>query len=114
MAQTKGEGKGVAEFTTGTLISRHNLLAVLVDTGADLRSEDDAPFEAVERALGIIQPLMYEITDDNSGKIHCIVDGSQFDASAVQAQLQAIGTQEANSYSFASASVTLGTGMTIS
>ena len=46
--------------------------------------------------------------------MHCIVDGSQFDAAAVQAQLQAIGTQEANSYSFASATVTLGTDMVIS
>ena len=114
MAQTKGEGKGVAEFATGTLISRHNLLAVLVDTGADLQAEDDAPFEAVERALSIIQPLMYVVPSASAGKIHCIVDGSQFDASAVQAQLQAIGTQEANSYSFASATVTLGTDMAIS
>ena len=114
MAQTKGEGKGVAEFATATLISRHNLLAVLVDTGADLQSEDDPPFEAVERALSIIQPLMYVVPSASAGKIHCIVDGSQFDASAVQAQLQAIGTQEANSYSFASATVTLGTDMAIS
>ena len=114
MAQSKGNGAGVAEFATGTLISRHNLKAVLVDTGADLQSEDDAFGEAVERALSIIQPLMYVVPSASAGKIHCIVDGSQFDASAVQAQLQAIGTQEANSYSFASATVTLGTDMVIS
>jgi len=114
MAQSKGNGAGVAEFATGTLISRHNLLAVLVDTGGDLQAEDDAFGEAVERALSIIQPLMYVVPTASAGKIHCIVDGSQFDAAAVQAQLQAIGTQEANSYSFASATVTLGTDMAIS
>lgn len=114
MAQSKGNGAGVAEFATGTLISRHNLLAVLVDTGGDLQAEDDAFGEAVERALSIIQPLMYVVPTASAGKMHCIVDGSQFDAAAVQAQLQAIGTQEANSYSFASATVTLGTDMVIS
>ena len=114
MAQTKGEGKGVAEFATGTLISRHNLLAVLVDTGADLQSEDDAPFEAVERALSIIQPLMYVVPSASAGKIHCIVDGSQFDAAAVQAQLRAMGTQVANNYDFSGATVALGTDIAVS
>ena len=57
---------------------------------------------------------MYVVPTASAGKMHCIVDGSQFDAAAVQAQLQAIGTQEANSYSFASATVTLGTDMVIS
>jgi|TARA_B100001094_G_C17934895_1_gene672598 hypothetical protein len=114
MAQTKGNGAGVAEFVTGSLISRHNLAAILVDTGADLRTEDDATGEAVEKALQMIQPLMYEVTDDNSGKIHCIVDGSQLDAASLQIQLRAIGTSAVNSYNFATATVTLGTGMVVS
>ena len=114
MAQTKGNGAGVAEFlTTAGLISRANLKALLVDTGADLRAEDDATREAVERALSMIQPLMYDVTNDNSGKIHCIVDGSQCDASALQAQIRGIGTDNVNSYNFASATVTLGTGLTV-
>jgi len=114
MAQSKGNGAGVAEFATGTLISRHNLKAVLVDTGGDLQAEDDAYGEAVERALSIIQPLMYVVPSANAGKIHCIVDGSQFDAAAVQAQLRNVGTQVANSYSFASATVAEGTNIVVS
>ena len=57
MAQTKGNGAGVGEFVTGTLVSKANLVALLVDAGADLRAEDDATREAVERALSMIQPL---------------------------------------------------------
>jgi len=113
MAQTKGNGAGVAEFVTGTLVSKANLVALLVDTGADLRTEDDATGEAVERALSMIQPLMYVVTDDNSGKIHCIVDGSQVDGPSLQAQIRAIGTSAVNSYNFATATVTVGTNLTV-
>tara|TARA_Y200000002_G_C22316507_1_gene510760 strand:+ start:139 stop:483 length:345 start_codon:yes stop_codon:yes gene_type:complete len=113
MAQTKGNGAGVGEFVTGTLVSKANLVALLVDTGADLRTEDDATREAVERALSMIQPLMYVVTDDNSGKIHCIVDGSQVDGPSLQAQIRAIGTDNVNSYNFATAAVTVGTGLTV-
>tara|TARA_R110001606_G_scaffold6277_4_gene28140 strand:+ start:165 stop:533 length:369 start_codon:yes stop_codon:yes gene_type:complete len=114
MAQTKGNGAGVGEFVTGTLVSKANLLAILVDTGGDLQAEDDAYGEAVERALSIVQPLMYVIPTAANGQIHAIVDGSQFDAASVQKQLRGIGTQVANSYSFASATVTLGTGLVVS
>ena len=51
MAQSKGNGAGVGDFVTGSLIEKHNIKAILVDTGGDLRSEDDATREAVERAL---------------------------------------------------------------
>ncbi len=114
MAQSKGNGAGVAEFVTGSLISRHNLKAILVDTGADLRTEDDASGEAVERALSLIQPLMYVIPTANAGQIHAIVDGSQLDAAALQAQLRAIGTSAVNNYDFSGATVTLGTGLVVS
>ena len=87
MAQSKGNGAGVGDFTTGTLIQKHSVACILVDTGADLRTEDDATREAVERALQMIQPLAYEITDDSSGKIHAVVDSSQFDAASLQKQL---------------------------
>ena len=82
MAQTKGEGAGVGDFATGSLIEKHNVKLIKVDVGADLRSEDDATREAVERALQFIQPLAFFAVDDNSGVIHCVVDGSNFDASA--------------------------------
>ena len=114
MAQSKGNGAGVGDFATGTLIQKHNVACILVDTGADLRTEDDAEREAVERALRFIQPLAYEITDDSSGKIHAVVDSSQFDAAALQAQIRAIGTDDVNSYNFATATVTAGTGLVVS
>ena len=113
MAQSKGNGAGVGEFVTGTLVSKANLVALKIDAGADLRTEDDATREAVERALSMIQPLMYVVTDDNSGKIHCIVDGSQVDGPSLQAQIRAIGTDNVNSYNFATAAVTVGTGLTV-
>jgi len=114
MAQSKGNGAGVAEFVTGTLVNKANLVAVLVDTGADLQAEDDAYGEAVERTLSVLQPLMYVIPTASAGQIHAIVDGSQFDAASVQKQLQAIGTQVANSYDFSGATVTLGTNIVVS
>ena len=114
MAQSKGNGAGVAQFVTGTLVSNHNLQSVLIDTGADLQTEDDATREAVERALGFIQPLMYIIPSASNGEIHAIVDASQFDAASLQKQIRAIGTDDVNSYNFASATVTAGTGMVIS
>ncbi|MDA8897714.1 hypothetical protein N9I83_01645 [bacterium] len=113
MAQSKGNGAGVAEFVTGTLVNKANLVAILVDTGADLQTEDDATGEAVERAMQYIQPLMYVIPTANAGQIHAIVDGSQFDAASLQVQLRAIGTSAVNSYDFSGATVTLGTGLTV-
>tara|TARA_B100000963_G_C22578895_1_gene649864 strand:- start:225 stop:572 length:348 start_codon:yes stop_codon:yes gene_type:complete len=115
MAQSKGNGAGVGDFATGSLIQKHNVKAILVDTGADLRNEDDATREAVERALQFIQPLAYFIPTNTSGEIHAIVDGSQFDAAALQAQLQAIGSvTDPTSYNFSSAAVTEGTAISVS
>ena len=113
MAQVKGNGAGVAEFATGTLINKANLVALLIDTGADLQAEDDAFGEAVERTLQFVQPLMYEIPTANAGVIHAVVDGSQLDAASLQVQLRAIGT-DAGGYDFSGATVTLGTGIVIS
>ncbi len=113
MAQVKNAGKGVAEFATGSLVSRHNLKFILVDLGGSITSEDDAPFEAVERALHLIQPLAYYMPSDTSGKIHAVVDGSQFDAAALEDQIQAIGTDTVNGYDFSGATVTLGTSLTV-
>ena len=114
MAQSKGEGAGVGDFATGSLIEKHNIKLIKVDVGADLRSEDDATREAVERALQFIQPLAFFAVDDNSGVIHCVVDGSQFDAASLQAQLQAIGSvTDPTSYNFSSAAVTAGSSFTV-
>ena len=115
MAQSKGNGAGVAEFATGTLINKANLVALLIDTGADLQAEDDAFGEAVERTLQFVQPLMYEIPTANAGVIHAVVDGSQFDAASLQKQLRGIGDDDGvNNYDFSGTTVTLGTGIVIS
>ena len=115
MVQLKGNGSGVGEFATGTLVNKGNLVAILVDTGADLQAEDDASFEAVERTLQFIQPLMYEIPTANAGVIHAVVDGSQFDAASLQVQLRGIGADDGvNNYDFSGATVTLGTSIVIS
>ena len=111
MAQSKGNGAGVGDFVTGSLIEKHNIKAILVDTGGDLRSEDDA---SRERALQFIQPLMYEIQNAGNGLIFAVVDGSQFDAAALQAQLRGIGTDNVNGYNFSSATVTAGSNITVS
>ena len=114
MAQSKGNGAGVADFAAGTLIQKHNVVAILVDTGADLRNDDDSTREAVERALQFIQPLAYEVKDNNSGEIHAIVDGSQFDASALQKQIRGSGSiTDPTTYNFSSASVTAGSSLTV-
>ena len=91
-----------------------NIKLIKVDVGADLRSEDDATREAVERALQFIQPLMYEVQDAGNGIIFAIVDGSQFDAAALQGQIRGIGTDNVNSYNFASATVTAGSNIVVS
>lgn len=114
MPQTKGNGAGVAEFATGALINRHNLELIMVDTGANLQTEDDATREAVERALQIIQPLAYFLPSNTSGQIHCVVDSSQFDEVALETQLQAIGTDNVNGYDFSGATVTVGTSFVVS
>ena len=115
MAQVKGNGAGVGDFATGSLIEKHNVKLIKVDVGADLRSEDDATREAVERALQFIQPLAFFAVDDSSGVIHCVVDGSQFDAASLQAQIRAIGSvTDPTTYDFSSAVVTAGTSFVVS
>jgi hypothetical protein len=48
------------------------------------------------------------------GILHAIVDGSQFDAGALQNQLRAIGTDTVNGKNFSSATVTQGTNIRVS
>jgi hypothetical protein len=214
MAQVKGNGAGVTEFASSTLVSKYNVKAVKIDAGFDLITEDDSTREAVERILQLTQPLMYQVVvEDGSqslndtqtqanyngvgdngsfdggedyengdvitvglalamanitvtanangvvtaftvdisdaedapsegqtisqigttgdgigftltpggnnltgggGVIHAIVDGSQFDAGALQNQIRAIGTDNVNGKNFSSATVTQGTGITVS
>lgn len=115
MVQTKAGDGGTGEFATGTLITKTNIVAILVDTGADLQTEDDATREAVERALQFIQPLLYVIPSAANGEIHAVVDGHNFDAAALQDQIRGIGDDDGvNNYDFSGATVALGTNIVVS
>ena len=61
MAQQKGNGSGVLEFATGSLVAKSNIKVMVMDSGMDLAAEDDATREAVERIMQIVQPLMYQV-----------------------------------------------------
>lgn len=65
MAQSKGNGAGVAEFNSGTLVYKSNLKAIKIDTGIDLSGEDDQTRESVERVLSLVQPLMYQVISED-------------------------------------------------
>lgn len=65
MAQQKGNGAGVAEFASGTLVYKSNLRAIKIDTGIDLSGEDDQTREAVERVLSLTQPLVYQVISED-------------------------------------------------
>ena len=103
LARTSGFGDFL---TTGGVRSTANLGAFLIDAGGDLRSEDDAAREAVEVILGEVQPLLYSIVNDNSGKMTVIVDNSQTDATDLQRRLRALDTVGPNDYDISGATAT--------
>lgn len=61
MVQQRGNGSGVTEFVSGTLVAKYAVAAVKIDAGFDLITEDDASGEAVSRILEFCQPMMYQI-----------------------------------------------------
>ena len=62
------------------------------NSNQDIRAEDDAAFETLEMVLGAINPLAYSVVNDNSGVIHFVVDGSQWDADGLQIAIRNLGT----------------------
>jgi len=62
------------------------------NSNQDIRAEDDAAFETLEMVLGAINPLAYSVVNDNSGVIHFVVDGSQWDAASLQIAVRNLGT----------------------
>jgi hypothetical protein len=103
LARTSGFGDFL---TDGGVRSTANLGAFLIDAGGDLRTEDDAAREAVEVILGEVQPLLYSIVNDNSGKMTVIVDNSQTDAVDLQRRLRQLDTVGPNDYDISGATVT--------
>jgi hypothetical protein len=102
-------------FQTGTLFSVAQLKAFVIDMGGDLQAQDADAAGEVDQALTIaireIQPLMYFAPSDTSGVVHVVVDGHAVDAASLQARIVGLGT--VNGYSFAGATVTLGTSITV-
>ena len=94
----------------GTLFSVMQLKAFVIDAGASLASATGVD-GALEQLIREVQPLMFESTS-TSGVIHVIVDGHAVDATGLAARIAALGT--VNGYSFAGATVTLGTHITVS
>lgn len=95
----------------GTLQSVMQFKAFVIDAGASLAAAT-AVDGALELLIREVQPLMYQSVGTD-GVVHVIVDGHAVDAATLQARIQAIGTTAVGSYSFASATVTLGTSITV-
>lgn len=107
---TNSDGVDTTGHTHGVLFSVMQLKAFVIDCGATLASQGGIG-GAIEAVFREVQPLMFESTS-TSGVVHVIVDGHAVDAATLQARIIALGT--VNGYSFASASVTLGTHITVS
>jgi hypothetical protein len=82
--------------TVGTLYSL-NAKAFLVTvknaaaSARDLRAEDDAVDEVVERIVKEINPLMFFVTDSTAGTMHIVTDVS-LSASDIQTRIRNLGT----------------------
>jgi len=109
-AYTNSDGVDTSGHTHGVLFSVMQLKAFVIDCGATLAASGGVN-GVLETVLREVQPLMYESTG-TSGVIHVIVDGHAVDATGLAARIAALGT--VNGYSFAGATVTLGTHITVS
>jgi hypothetical protein len=99
------------QAAVATLYSVAQLKAFLIDAGGDISAKTGVD-SAIEALIREVQPLMYLIPNAASGLVHVIVDGHAVDAASLQARIVALGTVD--SYSFASATVTLGTSVVVS
>jgi len=84
------------DVTVGTVYNLNaNIFLLTVKkadaVAVDLRPEDDAVNEAVEQIIKELNPLAYFITNDNSGKIHLVMDKNS-NADDVQLRVRRIAT----------------------
>ena len=85
-------GAGAAFKTTANLGMFKVQLQNASNSNQDIRAEDDAAFETLEMVLGAINPLAYSVANDNTGIIHFVVDGSQWDQASLQIAIRNLGT----------------------
>jgi len=82
--------------TAGTLYSLNAkaFLVTVKNAGAsarDLRAEDDAVDEAVEKIVKEVNPLMFLVTNSAAGTIHIVTDVS-LSAADIQTRIRNLGT----------------------
>ena len=107
---TNSDGVDTSGTTHGVLFSVMQFKAFVIDCGATLAAQGGVG-GAIEAVFREVQPLMFQSVG-TSGVVHVIVDGHAVDATTLAARIQALGT--VNGYSFAGATVTLGTTVTVS
>jgi len=89
---------GFGNYVVGTYRTTANIdayaIAVINASSAavDIRAEDDGANEFVEALHMAINPIGFCATDSNAGLATVLVDGSQWDAAALQVAIRHLGT----------------------
>ncbi len=89
---------GFGNYVVGTYRTNANIDAYLISVinassaAVDIRAEDDGANEYVEALNMALNPIGFCATDSNAGLATILVDGSQWDAAALQAVVRNLGT----------------------
>ena len=89
---------GFGNYVVGTYRTTANIdayaIAVINASSAavDIRGEDDGANEYVEALHMALNPIGFYATDSNAGLATVLVDGSQWDAAALQSAVRHLGT----------------------
>ena len=91
--QTRTNGMNATVATMYSPGAKAYLITVKIANGTavDLRAEDDAIDEAVEQIVKEINPLVYMVTNADTGVITAVCDSSS-SAASLQARIRTIGT----------------------
>ena len=89
---------GFGNYVVGTYRTTANIDAYLLtvqnasNSARDLRAEDDGANEVIEALHMALNPIGFCATDSNAGTVTILVDGSQWDATALQTAVRHLGT----------------------